>query len=86
MREVAGTSLRQVNALVPTSALDTPAQTTAGTPLAGIAPADRQVSFGACVQEELPSTAFVTFRTMQAACVACQVVLDEEFSSVGMEL
>lgn len=87
MREVAGTSLRQVNALVPTSALDTPAQTTAGTPLAGIAPADRQVSFGVCVQEELPSTAFVTFRTMQAACVACQVVLDEDpVRGMGMQV
>jgi len=89
MREVAGNSLRQVNALVPSSALETPAQTTAGTPLGGgIAPGDRQVSFGGPInQEELPSTAFVTFRTLQAACVACQVTLDEDpVRGMGMQV
>lgn len=79
--EVVGSGVRRARQLVP-SALGTPAPpTAAATPLeAGDHPAIRP----SVLQGERPrtrqfsSTAFVTLRSLQAACLACQVALDED--------
>lgn len=85
LKEVAGTSVRHVTELVPSSALETPMEPI-GTPFGGLFPVEaRQVSLASHAPEDLPSTAFITFRTLQAACVACQVVLDED-AALGTEL
>ncbi|CAE8628725.1 unnamed protein product, partial [Polarella glacialis] len=83
--EVAGTSVQQVGDLVPASALGTPARghTAINTPYGGLMPGHRMHHTGPWVAG--PSTAFVTFRTLQAACIACQVVLDED-AVKGFEL
>jgi len=91
--EIVGTGFQHVGQLVPasvlgTSALGTPAPPTrTGTPLFEHreAPSFRAAAMNsgggaAFLGGKTPysSTAFVTFKSVQAACLACQVVLDED--------
>jgi len=95
--EVAGTSVERVGQLVPASLLGTPVPSGLATPINGrMTPklhAEKGTSDWNGPNGPAPpsstttrsSTAFVTLRTLHAACVARQVVLDED-AVVGSEL
>lgn len=87
VREISGTSLHRVRQLLPSSVLGTTAPPSAlGTPFGSMTPCHRHSSHGrlAAVYENstggtsMTETAFVTFKSLQAACLACQIVLDED--------
>uniref|UniRef100_A0A6T0W2C0 CSC1/OSCA1-like 7TM region domain-containing protein n=1 Tax=Alexandrium monilatum TaxID=311494 RepID=A0A6T0W2C0_9DINO len=86
-RDVLGTTMQRMGQLFPASALGTPAPSSAlGTPFTSErsnwpSKADKHGPNSVCHS----TTAFVTFRTLQAACIACQVVLDED-PVLGSEL
>eukprot|EP00931_Biecheleriopsis_adriatica_P004421 TRINITY_DN106097_c0_g1_i1.p1 TRINITY_DN106097_c0_g1~~TRINITY_DN106097_c0_g1_i1.p1 ORF type:complete len:1234 (+),score=180.47 TRINITY_DN106097_c0_g1_i1:45-3746(+) len=82
-KEVAGTSVRHLGDIVPRSAmgsaLDTPAYNSAlCTPFGGLCPGPQRHLSISNLRAGESSTAFVTFRTLQVTCLACQVVLDED--------
>jgi hypothetical protein len=89
--EVAGASLHRVSQLVPASALGTPAPPSAlGTPFGGPHDMGNRQGFHCSTRSgfshrQNSSTAFVTLRSFQAACIACQVVMDED-ALAGLEL
>jgi len=95
--EVAGTSVERVGQLVPASLLGTPVPSGLATPINGRMTPKLHAEKGTAdwhgpngpvsstTTRSSSSTAFVTLRTLHAACVARQVVLDED-AVLGSEL
>jgi len=100
VRDVTGATLLRIGQLLPASAaghflpasaLGTPAHTAVCTPLSSeradmLDPRRNSwSSYRSTSRCEEPRSAFVTLRSLQAACIACQVVLDEDITN-GSEL
>lgn len=85
--ELAGSSVRRVGQLVPVSALGTPRHSRVNTPGPSAlgTPFDEGffMDIGVIANSRRFSSAYVTFKNLQSACIACQVTLEDATMITG---